>query len=46
MWCETKILLELGWNDANKRPKLAEMESEQQHPVTIIEQEGVHNYDT
>lgn len=41
-----RFLLELDWNNAKRRPKLAEMESEQQHPVTIIEQEGMHNYDT
>ena len=46
MWCETKILLELDSNNAKRRSKLAEMESEQQHLVTSIEQEGMHNYDT
>lgn len=41
-----RFLLELNWNNAKRRPKLAKMESQQQQLVTIIEQEGVHNYDT
>lgn len=40
MWCETGIFIKLDGDNVRRRPKSAEMESEQ-HLVTVIEQGGV-----